>query len=187
MPAFEPQRRKSFVETGALYFWTATINGWKHLLADDAHKQVIVDSLQYLSEAEKIEVFGFVIMPNHIHLIWRIRSPRGKESPQGSLLKFTAHRFLSNLRQTASPLLNAYAVRSRTKNFEFWRRDSLAIPLFTLKVAYQKLEYLHNNPLASHWHLATLPADYWFSSASFYERNDRRFSFLKHLGEIGSP
>ena len=42
---------------------------------------------------ERLMFFGFVIMPNHMHLIWRIKELNGKETPQGSLLKFTAHRF----------------------------------------------------------------------------------------------
>jgi putative transposase len=32
-------------------------------------------------------------MPNHIHLIWRTFALNGKETAQGSFLKFTAHEF----------------------------------------------------------------------------------------------
>jgi REP element-mobilizing transposase RayT len=37
--------------------------------------------------------FGFVIMPNHVHLIWRTKELNGKETAQGSFLKYTAHEF----------------------------------------------------------------------------------------------
>ena len=37
------------------------------LLQNDEYKNVIISSLEYLSNAGKIDVFGFVIMPNHIH------------------------------------------------------------------------------------------------------------------------
>jgi putative transposase len=47
-------------------------------------------------------------------------------------------------------VLNAYTVDAVNKNYEFWQRDSLAIKLFTRKVAEQKLIYIHNNPLAEH-------------------------------------
>jgi putative transposase len=83
--------RKSHIEKGVIYFWTATINGWKHLMEKDTYKDIVLDALRYLSEAGKVDVFAFIIMPNHIHLIWRVNEPNGKESPQGSLLKFTAH------------------------------------------------------------------------------------------------
>jgi putative transposase len=173
--------RTSQINLGEIYFWTATINGWKHLLQNDEYKKIIIESLQYLSDAGKIEVFAFVIMPNHIHLIWRTIEPNGKESPHASLLKYTAHLFKKNLKKKNKELLSGFAVDAANKSFEFWQRDSLAIPLFTKKVAEQKLTYLHNNPVAKHWDLVKDPTKYFFSSAAFYESNTNMFPFLKHL------
>jgi putative transposase len=68
-------KRKSYIEIGEVFFWTATINQWQKLLGEDVYKDVIIDSLEYLSNAGKIDVFVpiaiGIIMPNHIHLIWR--------------------------------------------------------------------------------------------------------------------
>ena len=61
-------KRKSYMAPGHIYFWTATINQWQYLLQHDRYKNVIIDSLKYLSEKGKIDVFAFVIMPNHVHL-----------------------------------------------------------------------------------------------------------------------
>ena len=91
--AFE-QKRKSFIELGEIYFWTATINKWQPLLQRDDYKNVVISSLEYLSSMGKIDVFAFVIMPNHIHLIWRVNEHNGKETAQASFLKFTAHEFI---------------------------------------------------------------------------------------------
>src|SRR4030095_11754723 len=131
------ERRKSHIEHGDIYFWTATINSWYRLLEKDEYKDVIIDSLQYLSDAGKIDVYAFIIMPNYIHLIWRINEPNGKESPQGSLLKYTAHTFQKNVRREGKGELEAYKVDAGNKEYEFWQRDSLAIPLFTREVALQ--------------------------------------------------
>ena len=130
------------------------------------------------------EVLGYVIMPNHIHLIWRINEPNGKESPQGSFLKYTAHIFKKMLRDEGRLTLEAYGVDAENKKYEFWQRDSLAIPLFTRKVAIQKLNYIHNNPLKEHWNLVKHPCDYKYSSARYYEMNEKDFSFLKDLWEV---
>ena len=81
------------MEPGEVFFWTATINQWQNLLLDDRYKDVIISSLQYLSDAGKIDVYAFVIMPNHIHLIWRVNGLNGKETAHGSFLKYTAHLF----------------------------------------------------------------------------------------------
>jgi putative transposase len=48
-----PERRKSHIEYGDIYFWTATINKWYHLLEKDEYKDVIIESLQYLTDEGK--------------------------------------------------------------------------------------------------------------------------------------
>jgi len=175
------QKRKSHIEKGEIYFWTATINQWQRLLENNEYKDVIIDSLQHLTDTGKISVFAFIIMPNHIHLIWRVNEPNGKESPQGSFLKYTAHIFKKKLQKEGKEKLAPYKVNSSTKNYEFWQRDSLAVPIFTRNVALQKLKYMHNNPLAEHWQLVTHPCEYKYSSAKYYESNEKNFPFLKDL------
>ena len=72
------------MEIGEIFFFTATINGWRHLLQKDQYKTIILHSLNWLSSTGKLDVFAFVIMPNHIHLIWRANALNGKETVQGS-------------------------------------------------------------------------------------------------------
>jgi putative transposase len=52
-------------------FFTATIADWKPLLKEDNYKDIIVASLQSLVAMSKINLYGFVIMSNHIHLVWQ--------------------------------------------------------------------------------------------------------------------
>ena len=73
------RKRKLFIAIGELFFWTATINQWQKLLQPDSYKDIIIHSLAYLTNTNKIDVYGFVIMPYHIHLIWRIKELNGKE------------------------------------------------------------------------------------------------------------
>ena len=177
-------KRKSYIEIGEVFFWTATINQWQKLLWADDYKDVIISSLEYLTNGGKIDVFAFVIMPNHIHLIWRTKELNGKETAQGSFLKYTAHEFRRMLLTEGSEKLLSYKVDAENKKHEFWQRDSLAVPLYSRAVAFQKLKYLHNNPLAEHWQLVKHPCDYKYSSARYYELNEKNFSFLKDLWEV---
>jgi len=184
-------RRKSYMEIGEIFFWTATINQWQKLLWSDRYKDVIIDSLDYLSSEGKIDVFGFVIMPNHLHLIWRTKELNGKETAQGSFLKYTAHEFRKMLYKEDKNKLLSFRVDDINKKHEFWQRDPLAIHLYTHEVAIQKLEYIHRNPMAEHWQLVNDPCDYKYSSARYYEMDDKNFSFLKDLkdefGWCGRP
>ena len=68
------------------HFFTATILEWKHLLKPDKLKDIIVDSLRFLVNEKRIEVFAFVIMSNHIHLIWRMQNDVEKTKVQQSFM-----------------------------------------------------------------------------------------------------
>jgi len=180
--SFFKVKRKSVMELGEIYFWTATIHKWIPLLQTDSAKDMILNSLKYLSTKDKIDVYAFVIMPNHIHLIWKLNALNGKELPHASFLKFTAHAFKAELIKTPEKL-SRFFVDEGNKEFNFWQRDSLAVKLTSREMAFQKMDYIHKNPLADHWNLATRPEDYLFSSASFYEKGEDRFGVLKDIRE----
>jgi putative transposase len=165
-----------------LYFFTATIIHWKPLLAQDKYKDIIMDSLKNLVERHKIKVYGYVIMPNHIHLIWELTEMNGKESPHTSFMKFTSHAIQKDLRETSPDTLNEYEVNRTSRKYQFWQRDSLPILLFTPSVIMQKLNYIHNNPVKGKWTLAELPIEYKYSSMAYYENGKDISGFLSHIG-----
>ena len=49
---------------------TATIRDWNHLLKEDEYKMIVINVLRNLVLDEKLEVYAFCIMSNHIHIIW---------------------------------------------------------------------------------------------------------------------
>ena len=75
----------------------------------------------------------------------------------------------------------SYAVDAHNKSYEFGKRDSLAVHLFSKEVAYQKLDYTHYNPCSEYWQLAKEPVDYLFSPAKYYEMGIKNFTFLQDL------
>ena len=85
--------RPSDMILGEVYFWTSTILSWNNLLLDNTFKQIVINSLKYLADKDHIKVYGFVIMPNHIHLICELLKLNKKEMPDTSFSKYTAHEF----------------------------------------------------------------------------------------------
>lgn len=171
------------MELGRIYFFTATIHNWLPLLNKDSYKEIIILSLKFLITKDLIRIYGFVIMPNHIHLIWELLEMNGKESPHSSFLKFTGHEFLKKLRNEDGKFLEKFKVELANKEYSFWQRDSLPIEIYSTEVIFQKLEYLHNNPCKGKWMLANSPVDYRYSSFEFYETSIDRFGILTHIGE----
>jgi len=169
------------MELEKIYFFTATILNWRKLLAPDKYKQMIVDSLKHLVDKQKIAVYAFVVMPNHIHLIWEMLEKNGKEMPHASFMKYTAHQFLEDLRAHHPQVLSYFEVEDKKeRKHQFWERNSLPIWLYTPSVIHQKLTYIHHNPTTPQWALADDYVDYQYSSAKFYEMGQDDFGFLTH-------
>ena len=154
------------------------------MLKEQEYKDFIINSHKHLSEKKLFKVYAFVIMPNHIHLIWHLTAMNGKEMPHASLMKFTSHQFLEKIRKENPELLINYQVQSKNRIHQFWQRDPMAIELYTRKVFEQKLNYIHNNPLQKRWCLVENAADYKYSSAKYYETEIDDFGFLNHYAEL---
>ncbi len=174
--------RKSHTSLRKIYFWTATIHKWFHLLETNENKQLIVDSLKFLSDKNFITVYAFVIMPNHLHLIWQLNKLNGRETPKGSFLKFTAHKLLMQL-QAAGKSAD-YVVNEANKKHEIWQRDALGIEIISPSIAKQKLDYIHFNPVSGKWQLSKDDVSYYYSSARFYETGQDEFGFLNNLFSV---
>ena len=71
----------------------------------------------------------------------------GKESQAGSFAKFTAHTFQKYLKINYPNELMKYTSQKGDRNYQFWKRDPLAINLSSEKSFLQKLHYIHYNPV----------------------------------------
>ena len=77
--------------------------------------------------------------------------------------------------------LKLFVFKAANKSYEFGQRDSLAFELTQRATAIQKIEYMHNNPVAKHWNLAITREQYKYSSAQFYYTGENDFGFLQHI------
>jgi REP element-mobilizing transposase RayT len=168
-----------------MQFHTATINTWKHLLQDDSFKDIIISSLNWLYDNNRAIIHGFVIMPNHIHLIWTTFET-GKQHSAQALASHTAHEFKKRI--TGCPesgkLLKPYNSTQADRDYHFWERRPKSVDIKDRNMAVQTLEYIHNNPLQEHWNLAEYQEDYKYSSASYYINGESEFKFLKHISDF---
>jgi REP element-mobilizing transposase RayT len=124
-------------------FFTATIQGWKKLLQPDKYKEIIINSLRFLVEDKRINLYAFVIMSNHIHLIWQMQALIHPEHVQRDFLKYTAQRIKHNLKKNHPPVLAHFKSDANDRSYQFWKRRPLSIELRTDMVYRQKLDYIH--------------------------------------------
>ena len=159
-------------------FFTATNLNWLPCLQNDLHKEIIIESIKHRVDKNELTVYGFVIMPNHMHFIWRIHDSVSPEIFQRDFLKFTARSILKFMLMNDDRLMPQLEVNAKDRKYQIWERNSLSIDLLSEEIFRQKLNYIHNNPLQSKWNLAEKPEDYYYSSAAFYEKQANDFDFL---------
>ena len=167
-----------------LFYFTATVLNWKHLLKADKYKNVLINSFKYLVDKEKVRIFAFVIMPNHFHSVWKINENIEKSDFQRDFMKYTAQKILNDLKRNQIEVYKSLYVGAKDRNYQFWERKPLSVPLYTRKVVEQKINYIHANPVRPNWNLADEPQDYKYSSAKFYYEGIDEFGFLENYMDI---
>ena len=160
-------------------FFTATILEWKHLLKLDKFKDVLIDSFIFLTKNKRVEIMAFVIMNNHIHAIWQILANHKQGDVQRDFLKFTAQQIKRILIKQYPEVLKHFEVNAKDRKYQFWERNSLSIDLYSEEVFFQKLDYIHYNPVEAG--MCKLPEGYKYSSAKFYSTGIDDFGFLTHF------
>jgi putative transposase len=159
-------------------FVTATIYEWYPLLKENTYKQIILDSLKFLVEDNRIILYAYCIMDTHIHLIWQVKGDHTSSSVRRDFFKFTAHQFKRSLLDSEPEKLSYFLSTQSDRTFQFWERNTLCIELFTDKVFDQKLDYIHFNPVTAG--ICDMPEDYLYSSASFYLNGKNECGILTH-------
>ena len=160
-------------------FFTATNLEWKKLLKPDKYKDIVIDSMRFLVKEKRIILYAFVIMDNHLHLIWQMQAGMQPAAVQRDFLKYTAQKIKKDLQKNHPKVLNLFKVKAKDRKYQFWERNALSIELSTAKVLQQKMNYIHHNPVKAG--ICALPEQYRYSSASLYELNKTEWEFLTHL------
>ena len=167
-----------------IQFFTAVCTEWLPLLESIECKDVIIKALRHRVQTKQVGVAGFVIMPNHIHIIWRMAAETKRENFQRDFLKITAKPIIDILKRNNSNMIKEITVNLKDRKLQVWKRNSLSVDLFSEKFLLQKLNYIHKNPCHPRWELAAHPLDYLYSSAKFYYNRERDFEMLKHYADV---
>ncbi|MBL7903330.1 MAG: transposase [Bacteroidia bacterium] len=167
-----------------LFFSTYTNLNWLPVLQSEQYKNIVLNSLEFLVINKRVTLYAFVIMPNHIHLIWRMEEGHELHTVQRDLLKFTAQHIKYGLVAENHPLVEKLKVNAADRKIQIWERNGYSFPLKKQNTILQKLNYIHNNPLKKDWFLAETADQYTYSSAKFYFSGIDDFGILTHVNEL---
>ncbi len=157
------------------YFVTFSLVEWVNLFHLYIYADIIIQSLKYCQNHYGLEIYGYCIMPSHIHLI--IRSENKKLSAiVRDIKKFTSVEIIKTLKkeQDMNILLNIFSKAAisikRNWYYKVWQDGYHPEEISSNKFLYQKLNYIHNNPIEKG--LVMVAEDYLYSSARNYAELD---------------
>lgn len=126
-----------------------------------------------MQKEKRILLFAFVLMPSHLHAILKPERDIIGDTLQ-QFGSFTAHAILHQLRENRKQdLLDFFHKQKRDDRHQhsIWQ-DIQAKNVYSSEFLFQKMEYIHNNPVSKDWQLVEDRAEYKYSSACFYDKGN---------------
>jgi putative transposase len=164
----------------APYYLTFQVVQWADLFTRQVYRDIVIDSFRYCCLNKDLEIYSYVIMSNHIHLI--ARSKNGNLSGViRDLKRHTSTKIIETLeninesRKDWLLLIFKYAANGHSRNelYQVWTHENHAVELFSNKFIRQKINYIHSNPVRAG--LVANSEDYLYSSAPYYEGKEGVF------------
>lgn len=166
--------RYKITDPEGAYFLTLTTVGWIDVFTRKAYRDILIESLRFCQEQKGLVLFAYVIMSNHLHLI-----AQAKDANLGAVIgdfkKYTARKIIDAIQEPGESRrewllyqLRWFAKQNRKNRstHQLWQSGDHPVIVYSPKVIWQKLDYLHLNPVKEGWVAA--PEHYLYSSATNY-------------------
>jgi REP element-mobilizing transposase RayT len=163
--------------TEKTWFITFTCKNWLPLFELTNSYHLVYNWLKLIDEKYQIKTLGFVIMPNHVHVMLHLpESVKSLNTIIANGKRFMAYELVKILTELGrGDLLNQLSdactdkEKARGQNHKLFEPSFDAKPIYSLIFLHQKLDYIHHNPVSGKWSLCDEYTDYVHSSAAFYD------------------
>ena len=149
-------------------FITSTIIEWIPVFTRKPYVDILLNSLSFCRQQKALQVFAYVIMDNHLHLL-----------AAGPNLSDTIRDFKRHTAREIIKLAEAdqkywllqqfkfYRERHKTgSDYQVWQEGFHPQEIMGEEMLSQKLEYIHGNPVRAGW--VERPEDWLYTSARNY-------------------
>lgn len=158
------------------------------LLKAAEHKQIVLNSITFLAKEQRVWLYGFVILEDEVHLLWKKRCAWETRNVRQMLLKFTAQRIKQHMLRSPDTTLRyeleQYKCEEHDRQFRFWEPSANGPTVTTRHAAEEILEHMHEAPVISG--LCLPGATYPFSSAACYQNGEDPLQIITHYSQYFS-
>ncbi|MGR3178109.1 MAG: REP-associated tyrosine transposase [Candidatus Anammoxibacter sp.] len=141
----------SINDSNAIYFCTDTIISFAFVFVEREFFEIIIDSFKFCQKEKGLKIHAFVIMPNHIHTVISANH-KNLSGVLRDYKQFTSRKITETLRQYGRrqllTLFQSAAENTKGGNhFKVWQSGSHPKLMDYDQKLFQKIEYVHNNPV----------------------------------------
>jgi len=152
------------------YFMTQSVVGWLPVFAQPLFVNVVFDSWRFLQAQRGIRILAYVVMENHLH--WIAAGDRLGDRV-GESKSFIARSIVDLMKAgtSAGMLKDLERLKLNAKldqRYQLWEEGSHPQQIDRDEVLWQKIEYIHNNPLRRGY--VNDPTHWQYSSARNYSQ-----------------
>ncbi|TKC03159.1 REP-associated tyrosine transposase [Pedobacter cryotolerans] len=149
------------------YFITCTVHQWIDVFTKEVYKEILLDSIRHCQENKGLQVYGWVLMTNHIHMI--ISSNKNKLTDIiRDFKKYTATKIVDAIANNATESRKNWLLwlLKNDNEINFWQEGYHGEEIFTLEFFETKLNYMHQNPVKAG--IVEKEEEYLYSSCGDY-------------------
>ncbi len=178
---------KQTIKKNSSYFLTLTVVGWIDVFTRKNHKDAIIESLRYCISNKGLNVYSYCLMTNHLHLIVNTNTPHELKDVIRDFKRHTSKTIIEQIKNAPESrrewmlreFEKAGIESTKHKNYKFWQTGNHAIELFNERFLWDKINYIHNNPLEEGF--VDRPEDWNYSSASNYQEKESLLPEVQRL------
>ena len=169
-------RKYKFGNNEKLYFISFAVVYWIDLFIRKEYKDILLESWKYCQKEKNLELYGWCIMSSHVHMIVGTTG-RPLDKVIGEMKSFTSRSLRKAIEEHTGEsrkewmlwmMQRAGLKNGNNKAWQLWQQHNHPIELTTIDLFYQKLQYIHSNPVEAGF--VEHEEDYWYSSARDFHK-----------------
>ncbi|MCM1037021.1 MAG: transposase [Bacteroides sp.] len=154
-----------------LYFVTSTVVDWIDVFTRPVYRDIIIDSLDHCIKHKGLQIYGWVLMSNHIHML-AAHDINNKHLAMtlADFKKYTSKQIIKEIAENPVESRREWMLRhfrrDDNEGYTLWQKGYHPFAINNIKMFRQKLDYIHDNPVRAGF--VDNPGDYPYSSYRDY-------------------
>jgi putative transposase len=133
-----------------VYFITCTVNQWVDVFTRKEYVKILLDSLRFCQKNKGLEIFSWVVMTNHIHLIIGTKQENLSDIIR-DFKKYTSTKIVAAIRESKVESRKKWMLwlLKKEDGILFWQEGYHGEEITTPNFYKVKQDYIHNNPVTA--------------------------------------